>query len=88
MSLGLRFCPQHPTQPLMLVSRRTGLYWHCEHASGCAHTESVFSAKRSKQPVREINGHGIPHGRNRGAHGLAGDPTVLAAQNNERNSTP
>lgn len=60
--LGLRYCPNHPTEPLMLVSRASGTYWRCEHESGCAHTENAVSV-RSHAGVVAVNGKSLPHAR-------------------------
>jgi hypothetical protein len=42
MGLGLRYCKQHEGEPLMLVSKRNGTYWRCEHPSGCTYTENAL----------------------------------------------
>jgi hypothetical protein len=54
--LGLRYCKQHPQEPLMLASNRSGTYWRCEHDSGCAYTENALP--RAKRVV-EVNGHAV-----------------------------
>jgi hypothetical protein len=51
MSLGLRYCPNHPGEPLMLVSTASGTWWRCEHPSGCAYTEDALSGPRSAVAV-------------------------------------
>ncbi len=39
--LGLRYCPNHQGEPLMLVARKGGVFWRCEHPSECAYTEDA-----------------------------------------------
>ena len=54
--LGLRYCPQHPSEPLMLVSKTNGTYWRCESPDGCAHTENAM--RGASGPVA-INGRDV-----------------------------
>lgn len=61
--LGLRYCPNHPAVPLVLVSTGSGTYWRCEHASGCAHTENAESRRRTPRRVVAVNGKLLPGGR-------------------------
>ena len=49
--LGLRYCRNHPEEPLLLRSKRSGTYWYCGHPEGCAYTENVTRfASGSRQP--------------------------------------
>lgn len=44
--LGLRYCKNHPDEPLML-HQGGGIYWRCEHPTGCAYTEDAMPRIRS-----------------------------------------
>lgn len=60
--LGLRYCPQHPAEPLMMASGRHGVYWRCEHPSGCAHTESTVKLSTKNSTVLAVNGKPVRNG--------------------------
>jgi len=59
--LGLRYCPQHPTVPLVLATVNGATFWRCEHDDGCTHSEPIL--KRGAQKVVAVNGHRLNRAR-------------------------
>lgn len=57
----------------MLASTRTGTYWRCEHASGCAHTENAI---KTGNGLVAINGRPTANRR--------GGPNKLRTQGGSR----
>jgi hypothetical protein len=76
--LGLRYCPQHPGQPLVLTP--TGRSWRCEVGT-CAHTES--SGNRRHGHARTLGGQPITRrGADLGQAGSSVERAVIERESN------
>lgn len=69
MSLGLRYCKNHPHIPLILVNGARTVYWKCDADEGCLYTEQPQFSGKPK--VIAVNGKSVRPG-GRGSNGRGG----------------